>query len=96
MDAVKVPQHLELDDVVAWGLGPLDLLWVVAGAGVGWWLSLAVPDELALRIIAAAPPALIGLALGVLRTGELAVREWLAIAAAYAVRPRVLVSGATW
>ncbi len=94
MDPVKVPQHLELDDVVAWGLGPVDLLFVVAGVGVGWWLYLALSDETALRVLAAAPSALIGLALGLLRVGELGLREWLAIAAAYAMRPRVLVTGA--
>ena len=31
IESVKVPQHLELTDVVAWGLGPIDLLCVVLG-----------------------------------------------------------------
>ena len=94
MEPVKVPQHLELGDVIAWGLGPTDLLCIVAGALFGWWLYLIVPAAPALRVGVATPPALLGLALGVLRSGDLSVREWLAIAVAYALRPRLLVSGA--
>ncbi len=93
MDAVKVPQHLELEDVIAFGLGPIDLLCVVVGALVAWWLYLVLPGEPALRLGASTPPALLGLALGVLRIGDLALREWLGIALAYALRPRVLVTG---
>ncbi len=93
MEAVKVPQHLELEDVIAFGLGATDLLFVVAGGVVAWWLYLALPGVPALRIAVAALPALVGLALGVLRVGELGLREWLAIALAYALRPRVLVTG---
>lgn len=93
MDAVKVPQHLELEDVIAWGLGPIDLLCVVAGALVGWWLYLALPGEPALRVIAATPPAFAGLALGVLRLGDLALRDWIGIVAGYALRARVLATG---
>jgi len=32
MEPVKVPQHLELDDVIAWGLEAVDLIWVASGA----------------------------------------------------------------
>ncbi len=93
MDALKVPQHLELDDVIAFGLGPTDLLCLAAGGIVAWWLYLVLPGDPAARVIVAAVPALIGLALGVLRLGERALREWLAIALAYALRARVLTSG---
>ena len=93
MESVKVPQHLELEDVVAWGLGATDLLCVVAGTAAGWWLYLVVPGTLAMRVIAAAPPVLIGLSFGALRLGDLALRDWLAIATAYAMRARVLVTG---
>lgn len=88
-----MPQHLELEDVVAWGLGATDLLCVVAGAAAGWWLYLAIPGGLALRVIAAAPAVLVGLSFGVLRLGDLPLRDWMATAAAYAMRPRVLVPG---
>ena len=88
-----MPQHLELEDVVAWGLSATDLLCVVAGAAAGWWLYLALPGEPALRVVGAAPAAFLGLAVGVLRLGELALRDWLALATAYAMRPRVLVTG---
>ncbi len=93
MEAVKVPQHLELEDVIAFGLGPTDLLCVVGGGVVGWWLYLALPGEPVLRASLAIAPAVVGLALGVLRIGELALREWLWIALEYALRPRVLVTG---
>jgi hypothetical protein len=93
VDAVKVPQHLELEDVIAWGLGPVDLLCVATGALFGWWIYLALPADPVLRVIAATPPALMGLALGVLRLGELALRDWLGMLVAYAVRARVLTTG---
>jgi hypothetical protein len=93
MDAVRVPQHLELEDVIAWGLGPVDLLCVVSGALVGWWLYLALPGESGVRVIAAMPPAFAGLVLGVLRFGDLALREWVGIAVAYALRARVITTG---
>ena len=89
-----MPQHLELDDVLAWGLSAVDLLCVVAGAGIRWWLYLAVPGELALRVLVAAPAVLLGVAFGGLRLGELSMRDWLALALRYALRPRVLVTGA--
>jgi len=92
VEPAKVPQHLELEDVVAWGLSATDLLCVVGGAVVGWWLYLALPGDLWLRGAAAVAPVLLGAALGVLRLGELALRGWLAVAAAYLVRPRVLVT----
>ena len=88
-----MPQHLELEDVVAWGLSATDLLCAVAGIAAGWWFYLVLPGDFAVRVVAAAPPALVGLTLGVLRLGDLALREWLAIAATYAARPRVLVTG---
>jgi hypothetical protein len=94
VEAAKVPQHLELDDVLAWGLSAVDLLCVIAGAGIGWWLYLAVPGELMVRVLVAAPAVLLGLAIGVLCFGELSLRDWLALALAHALRPRVLVTGA--
>jgi hypothetical protein len=93
VEAVKVPQYLELEDVVAWGLSAADLLCAVAGAGVGWWLYLTMPGDPVPRMIAATFVAVIGLAFGVVRIGELALRDWLAIAAFYALRPRVFVTG---
>lgn len=93
MDAVKVPQHLELDDVVAWGLGPVDLIFVVVGALFAWWLYLALPGEIVPRALAATPPSLAGLALGVIRLGDLALRQWIGMVVAYALRPHVLTTG---
>jgi len=94
VEGAKVPQHLELDDVLAWGLSAVDLLCVIACAGVGWWLYLTVPGELAVRVLVAAPAVLLGLALGALRLGELSMRDWFALALSYGLRSRVLVTGA--
>lgn len=90
---MKVPQHLELEDVIAWGLEAVDLMWVAAGAAAGWWLYAYVPADLDVRIAAATPFAIAGLALGVVRFGDLALRDWIALAVHYALRPRVLVVG---
>jgi hypothetical protein len=91
--AVKVPQHLDLDDVVAFGLGASDLVFVVAGVALGWWLYLAVPDPFALRVVVAAPAATLGSAFGIVRVNERALREWVWLLGAYVVRARVLVTG---
>jgi hypothetical protein len=93
VEAVKVPQHLDLEDVVAWGLGASDLVCVVTGVLVGWWLYLAMPEPLVLRVGAAAPAVTLGFALGVPRVAGRALREWLLIATLYLLRARVLVTG---
>ena len=87
-----MPQHLELEDVVSWGLSAADLLCVVAGAVVGWWLYLALPDPLALRVALSVPIVLLGAALGIVRIGQLPLRVWVAVAIAYALRPRMLIT----
>jgi hypothetical protein len=92
VDSVAVPQHLDLEDVVAWGLTATDLLWVVAGVAVGWWLDLRMPGPLVLQLAVGAPPALSGLALGMVRIGHSPLRRWLVVALSYAIRPRVLVT----
>jgi PrgI family protein len=92
MDSVAVPQHLDLEDVVAWGLTATDLLCVVAGIAFGWWLMLRIPGSLALQLAVGAPPALIGLALGMVRIGDTPLRRWLVVALSYTIRPRVLVT----
>jgi hypothetical protein len=93
MEPVKVPQHLEVADVVAWGLSVSDLVCVVGGCALGWWLYLAAPEPLALRVVVALLPPIVGVAVGIPRVGDRAAREWLAIIAAFLIRARVLVSG---
>lgn len=93
MRPAKVPQHLELDDVVAWSLGATDLLFVVAGAGIGWWLYLSLPGSVWLRVAAAAPIFAFGFVLGVVRVADRSLREWAAIGLAFIARPRLLVTG---
>lgn len=93
MLTAKVPQHLELDDVIAWGLGASDLLFVVGGAILGWWLYIALPAEIALRIAAAATSVLVGALLGLGRVGDRSMRVWLRTIIAFAARPRLLLVG---
>jgi hypothetical protein len=93
VEPVKVPQHLELEDVIAWGLEAIDLMWVAAGAVVAWWLYAYLPADPDVRIAAATPFAIAGLALGIARIGDLALRDWIALAACFALRPRRLLAG---
>jgi len=58
-----------------------------------WWLYELLPGDLFVRIGAAVPPAVVGLGLGVVRFGDFALREWVALAVQYAVRPRRLLLG---
>ena len=95
-ESVKVPQRLELEDVVAWGLGVVDLLCVLAGAAAAWWLYLAIPGDVVLRLAAATPGVLSGLSIGLLRFGGVGLRQWIVIAMRYAARPRVLITGGGW
>jgi len=89
-----VPQHLELDDVIAFGLGALDLVCVAAGACVGWWLALVLTGDPVARVVIATPFVTAGLVFGVARPGERSCRTWLALALGYVLRARVLVTGA--
>ena len=54
-----MPQNLELEDVIAWGLGAVDLMCVAAGAAAGWWLFEFLPGDLDIRIGVAIPPAVV-------------------------------------
>jgi len=93
VEPVKVPQNLELEDVIAWGLGAVDLMCVAGGAAAGWWLFEFLPVDLDIRIGAAIPLAVVGLGLGVMRFGDLALRDWVTLAVRYALRPRRLLVG---
>lgn len=93
MQTAKVPQNLELDDVVAWGLGATDLLCLIAGAVLSWWIYLAAPGELATRVTLAAPGVVVGSALGLVRLDERSLRVWLIAATAFLARPRLLRVG---
>lgn len=93
MHTAKVPQNLELDDVVAWGMGATDLLCLIGGAVVSWWLYLAAPGDVATRVALAAPGVVVGLALGLVRVEGRSLRVWLVVASAFLARPRVLRVG---
>jgi hypothetical protein len=93
MQPVKVPQNLELRDVLAWGLGAIDLLCLAAAGVVGWWLIMAVPAPFVVRVAMASPVFAIGLALGMGRLGGRTVRDWVVVVAGYVLRPRRRVYG---
>ena len=93
IESVKVPQHLELTDVVAWGLGTADLACVLLGGASAWWLYLAVPGELVIRVACSALPASVGLAFAVVRTPGGPLRDWAVIFARYVGRRGALVTG---
>lgn len=88
MEPVRVPQHLEIEDVLVWGLSATDLLWLAAGLLVGWWLVLNLPLPLPLQVAAAAPPALAGAVLGPGRLAGRPLRAWIIELLAFAIRPR--------
>ena len=92
MEAAKVPQHLELDDVVAWGFGAVDLLWAAGGAACAWWLYLALPGS-PMCVFIAGSPAAVGLLFGLARVDGHPLRTWLAKVIAFGVRARLLVTG---
>ncbi len=92
MEPARVPQHLELEDVVAWNLGAVDLLCVFAGAVVGWWLYLDLPDAIVLRIAAAALCVLGGAGVGVIRVAGLPLRGWIALSVLFLIRARLFVA----
>ena len=75
------------------GLGAVDLICVAVGAAAGWWLYAYIPADLDIRVAAATPLAVAGLVLGVVRVGDLALRDWIALGVQYAMRPRLLLVG---
>ena len=94
MEPVKVPQHLELEDVLAWGLGATDLLHLVVGGLVAWWLYLALPAPFAIRVVLAGLVALAACSLALARFSDQPLRAWLLILVAYVSRPRQRLYGA--
>ena len=88
MEPVKVPQHLEIEDVLVWGLSATDLMWLAGGLLVGWWIYLNLPAPLPLQLAAAAPAAIAGSVLGPGRFAERPLRSRIAELLAFASRPR--------
>lgn len=92
MESARVPQHLELEDVVAWNLGALDLLCLLAGVIVGWWLYLNLPDPVVGRIGGGGIAVLVGAAVGIVRVAGLPLRGWITLSVAFVLRGRLFVA----
>ncbi|HEY8693700.1 MAG TPA: PrgI family protein [Chloroflexota bacterium] len=88
MEPVKVPLHLEIEDVLVFGLGAADLLWLAGGLLVGWWIVLNLPAPLPLQLAAAAPAAISGAVFGPARLSGRPLRTWMTELLAFALRPR--------
>lgn len=88
MEPVKVPQHLEIEDVLVWGLTATDLLWLAGGLLVAWWIVLNLPAPLPLQVTAATPAAVAGAVFGPARLAGRPLRAWIAELIGFAMRPR--------
>ena len=88
-----MPQHLELDDVVVFGLSATDLLYLVGGSILGWWLYVALPIDVAVRVVGAGASAAAGSLFGIARVDGRSARAWIVVLLAFVVRPRVLRIG---
>jgi len=88
MQPVRVPQHLELEDVVVLGLSAVDLVCLAVGGFVGWWIWLSLPADVVTKTLAALPALAAGLLLGLGRYGDETARSFLASVVTYLKRPR--------
>jgi len=82
---VKVPQNLELEDVIAWGLGAVDLVcWRRCRS---WMVAIRIsPGDLDIRVEQQPRWRSLVSGSGVMRFGDLALRDWATLAVQYALR----------
>ena len=88
-----MPQHLEIDDVLAWGMTATDLLWLGGGLVASWWIYLHLPGLPPLRLALALPSAAAGCLLGPARLGGRPLRALGSDLLAFCSRPRRLLYG---
>ena len=91
MGPVRIPQHLELEDLLIWRLGAADLAFVGSGALVAWWMYLSIPGAIGVRLCLVAPVLAITCLLGMARCDGSSVRSWLVLVLGYLARPRLRV-----
>jgi hypothetical protein len=84
-----VPQHLDLGDVLVFGLGAVDLLCIGVGGFVAWWLYLTVPGSFGLKGAISAPFIALGALFGLGRLGDQTARDFGLALAGYLARPRL-------
>jgi hypothetical protein len=89
VEPVRVHQHLELDDVLAFGMSAIDLVLLGAGVLLAAWLYVRLGASPTIRLTVCLPAIGVGALLGPARIGAQSVREHLIGAAAYFGRPRI-------
>ena len=89
-----MPQNLHLDDVLFFGLGAVDLLYLAVGAFIAWWLYLYLPVAPPARLALACPALAVAFLLGAGRLGDVTARGFLTDIALYLRRPRLRLYGA--
>lgn len=93
MEPVRVHQHLELDDVLAFGMGAADLVILGAGALLGSWVYLHLVAPMGIRLCPSLMVVATGALLGPARIGDRSLRSLAVVALMYTLRPRLLLYG---
>ncbi len=88
-----MPQHLEVEDVLAWGMSATDLIWLVGPLAAAWWIYFHLPAPLPVRIAVTAPPAVLGCLLGPAQFGGRSLRGFASALLAFISRPRCQTYG---
>jgi hypothetical protein len=91
VEPVRVHQHLELDDVLAFGMGAVDLVLLGAGVLIAAWLYVRLGGPVVVRLTICLPAVGGGVLMGPARIGATSVREHALSAVAYLGRPRLRV-----
>ena len=89
MESVRVPQHLELEDVLAFGMGAVDLVLLGASALLAAWFYMrATLAPVELRVVLGFLVLGTGGLLGPARLAGVPIRELGLAALAFLKRPR--------
>lgn len=75
------------------GLSAVDLLSLLCGSILGWWLYVALPIDVAPRAVLAGASIVVGSFFGLARSDGRSARTWAVVLVAFLARPRVLRSG---
>ncbi|HEY8739416.1 MAG TPA: hypothetical protein VIN56_02335 [Candidatus Dormibacteraeota bacterium] len=93
MEPVRVHQHLELDDVLAFGMGAVDLVVLGGAVLISCWIYLRAGLPLPARLLLSAVALASGGLLGPGRVGDRKVRDLVLAGLQYLRRPRLRLTG---